>query len=195
MKEGGGRGILKYKLFLLFFLLEERGRGRKNSFGNTAEFSVVKAFVGWLTGVFWLCWALTSLQVTWQSGPFPSQLLTQKAVPILPASSFSAFSPSREQARLHAEGSALNEDARWPVAWWGIKLPSTWRQRAPELSCVCCSSKAKKFNSLDSRILCGNSMANSPVCHPRECSWPYTEFFNPGMIPERYADGSFWAKN
>lgn len=54
---------------------------------------VVKAFVGWLAGVFGLCGALTSLQVTWQSGPFPSQLLTQKAETVLLVSSHSPFSP------------------------------------------------------------------------------------------------------
>lgn len=70
------------------------------------DFSVVvKVFVGWLAGVFRLCWALTSLQVTWQSGPFPSQLLTQKAVPVLLVPSHSVFSPSREQAPLQAKGS------------------------------------------------------------------------------------------
>ena len=70
------------------------------------DFSVVvKAFVGWLAGVFGLCWALTSLKVTWQSGPFPSQLLTQKTLHLSLVPSHSVLSPSREQAPLQAEGS------------------------------------------------------------------------------------------
>lgn len=78
-------GLLKYKLSsCCSSYLEVRAGAERTALATQLcdFYVVVKAFVGWLAGVFGLCWALTSLQVTWQSGPFPSQLLTQKALPL-----------------------------------------------------------------------------------------------------------------